>query len=194
MNVAPPFVDPPWDAPLDVEAALQHTPANATMKGMFLDAMVEGAKKRGVTLGGARARYVPFHDYPIREHMALLVESAHAFYPDLSLRQGLRKLGRGAHAALIASVVGRVVWATASDVRTAIEAMVKGYTISVPSCRLSVIECTDRQVTLRVEHVYWFLDSHHVGVFEGAMRAGGVDGAVRVRLSSPSDGELSCAW
>jgi hypothetical protein len=48
---------------------------------------------------------------------------------------------------------------------------------------------------VRMQGVSYFLDSHHVGALEGALRYAGVkDGTVRVRMRSSSDADLLCRW
>jgi uncharacterized protein (TIGR02265 family) len=193
--VPSPFVDPPWDAPLDPRAALRRVPAAETIKGMFLQAMVGAASAKGQLLPGARDRYVPFQDYPLREHVDLLVESAKLLYPDMPLRQGLRRIGRHAPAALRESTIGRVLWSSAHDVHSMLSAMAKGYAVVHPSSAVTVFEEGPNRARVSLERIWWFLDSHHVGCFEGAMRAAGVaTGTVKIRLSSFADGEMLCTW
>lgn len=188
------FVDPPWDAPLDVAAEIKRVPDGLTQKGMFLLPMVVEAKKRGLALSGARDRYVPFQDYPLREHVALLVEAARAFYPDVNVRQGLRRLGRGAYRAFMESTVGKVVWASVTDSHGALEGILKGYAIGVPGCSAKMIERRPHGAVIRLERIPYFLDSHHVGCFEGAARAIGIRARIRIRLDSSSSGEFLCEW
>lgn len=188
------FVDPPWDAPLDVPLELRRIPEAGRQKGMFLQAVQAEAQRRGVRLPSARERYVPFQDYPLREHAQLLVEAAEAFFPDVSTRVGLRRLGRGAVGALLESTVGKVVWSSAIDPHAALEAMTKAYGISMPGCAASIGARQARSAVVQLSRIPFFLDCHHVGCFEGAMRTMGVEGTVRLRLESFDSGELLCAW
>ena len=48
------FHEPPWQAPLDAEAVIASIPADATMKGMFLEATVARARQAGVEVPQAR--------------------------------------------------------------------------------------------------------------------------------------------
>jgi hypothetical protein len=89
-----PFVDPPWDAPLDVERALSDIPSDSKISGMFFVAVVTGAKTRGIALPSARERYVQFTFYPLAEFARLLVEASERFFPERTLRHALRTLGR----------------------------------------------------------------------------------------------------
>ncbi len=54
------FSEPPWQAVLDVPRALSIISADSTIAGMFFLAVLEGAKRRSVSLSGARERYLPF--------------------------------------------------------------------------------------------------------------------------------------
>jgi len=188
------FVSPDWTSPLDLVLELRRIPESARQKGMFLQAMVAEAKRRGAALPSARDRYVLFQDYPLREHAQLLAEFSAQFHPELPLRQGLRRLGRAAYAALTESTVGKVIWASATDPAGAVEAIVKAYEISIHGCSAKVVERTRTSARVRLERIHYFLDCHHVGCFEGGLRAAGVEGDVKIRLESYSSGELLCSW
>jgi uncharacterized protein (TIGR02265 family) len=188
------FVEPPWDAPLDLDAELRRVPETAKQKGMFLIPMVLEAKKLGHSLPSARERYVPFQDYPLREHVQLLVESARVLFPQQSLRQALRRLGRAAHKVFVESTVGKVVWAGVTDAPSALDAILKGYTISVPGCATRVVERGPNHARVRMERIYYFLDCHHVGCIEGAVRATGAEPKVRIKMDSATSGDFLCEW
>ncbi len=188
------FHEPPWSAPLDVAACLAAIPDGATVKGLFLLPMVAEAQKLGVVLTGARDRYLPFSDYPLREHASLLVEAARVLFPAASMREGLRKLGRGAQSAFCETTLGRVVWSTAEHLDGALDALAKGYALTSWPSRVEVVERAAGFARVRLDEVHYFLDSHHVGIFEGVMRACGVKGSVRVRLDSPVSGEILLTW
>src|SRR3954463_3688811 len=153
---------PDWDAPLDVESYLRATPRTATSKGMFTAAVIEGARRKGIALAGARERYLPFADYPLTEHMQILVEGAQALFPEVTLREGLRRLGRGAYDIFVQSTVGKVIFSRGSDgVAEVLGALVKAYEVTEPSVRFEVIEASKEQAVVRWSGVYSFLDSHH---------------------------------
>ena len=78
----------------------------------------------------ARERYVAFRFYPLIEHVQVLVETSQRVYPGVPLRQALRKLGRGAPNALVASTLGKVVLAAAAGVHDVIDAMAKAYPLN----------------------------------------------------------------
>lgn len=188
------FVEPPWGAPLDLPAILRAIPETATISGMFLEPLAEHARKAGTPLPTARERYIPFRFYPLREHAQLLIEMCQLHYAGLPLRHALRKLGRAAPTALVASTIGKVMLSSAVGVEELIRALVKTYPLNLRPGKLSVLEFAPRRVVLRLEDIFYFLDSHHVGTFEGLMRYGGKEGTVRICSYSNTAADFLCCW
>src|SRR5690348_17205959 len=102
------FIEPPWAEPLDVPRVLAGIPESASIAGMFFLALQEGAERRQVSLTFSRPRYLPFGFYPVREFAPLLVEAAGKFYPQQSLREGLRRIGTAGPLAFLSSTLGKV--------------------------------------------------------------------------------------
>lgn len=188
-----PFVDPPWEAPLDVERALVLIPDSATISGMFYLALVEGAKKRQVRLKFPEERYLPFRFYPLRAFAKLLVEACPLFYPGLPLRQGLRRSGKGGPAALLKSTLGKVTLGAASGVQEIVAAFAKTYSLNVRPSSCEVVRQGPSSMVVRLE-VPYFLDSHHVGAFEGTLEHAGVTGTVRIARRSDLSANLLLEW
>ena len=189
------FLSPAWDAPLDVSEYVHATPKTAQIKGMFISAVVDACREKGHTLSGARDRYIPFHDYPLVEHLELMAEGAPLLFPERSLRRALRSVGRASYATFVRSLVGRVVLSgSAGEMRPTIEAMIRGYEVSMPCAKLHIVDSSATSVTLTMTGMYTFLDSHHVGVFEGVARASGVHAEVLVRLRSLVAGDMRISW
>lgn len=187
------FLDPVWDAPLKVERALQVIPKEATISGMFFVALVRGAQQRNVKLPFPEPRYLPFKFYSLREFAPLLVAAAQQFHPSLSLRQGLRRIGKVGPKAFLSSTLGRVTLGVTAGVHEAVTAFAKTYALNVkPSC-CEVVKQSERAMVVRLD-VPYFLDSHHVGVFEGILEYAGVTGAVRIAGKSETVAELLLEW
>jgi uncharacterized protein (TIGR02265 family) len=187
-------VDPPWGAPLDAERVLADIPAKATIAGMFFLALAEGAERRQVTLDLPRARYLPFGFYPVREFAPLLVKAAGLFNPQSSLREGLRRIGRAGPGAFLGSTLGRVTLGASEGVHATVTAIAKTYGINTRPSRCAVLEAGERRMVLSLDDVVYFLDSHHVGVFEGTLEHAGVAGRVRLRPRSQTAGDLLLEW
>jgi uncharacterized protein (TIGR02265 family) len=188
------FVDPPWEAPLDVAGVLRTIPEQATIAGMFLEPLAEAARQQGLPLPSARERYVAFRFYPMREHAYLLIETCVRLYPNLPVRRALRKLGRGAPRALIASTIGKVVLGSAIGPAEIIRAIAQAYPLHVRPAKVNVLEMGNGRAVLRLEEILYFLDSHHVGVFEGVLSFAGRSGRIKMCAYSATAADLLCTW
>jgi uncharacterized protein (TIGR02265 family) len=187
------FVDPPWEAPLSVERALQAIPRGATISGMFFVALVQGAQQRNVSLPFSESRYLPFKFYSLHEFAPLLVDGAQQFHPALPLRQGLRRIGKVGPKALLSSTLGKVTLGVAAGVHEAVTAFAKTYSLNVKPSHCEVVRQSERTVVVRLE-VPYFIDSHHVGAFEGILEYAGVKGSVRIAKESETRAELLLEW
>ncbi|MET0342579.1 MAG: DUF2378 family protein [Polyangiales bacterium] len=189
------FIEPAWSAPLDAAAALRKIPEDASVAGMFLAPLSEGAKKLGTVLPSARDRYLPFQFYPMREHAKLMVEAAAVLFPKVPLRTALRKFGKLAPRSMLESTIGRVVLGSASNVEQTLAAMVRTYPLHIRPSQAELTRFTPGRAIVRLTDVYYFLDSHHVGAFEGAMYfAGKRQTHVRIRVASTSAADFLIAW
>ncbi|MET0793719.1 MAG: DUF2378 family protein [Polyangiaceae bacterium] len=187
-------MDPPWAEELDVARALSVIAPDAKIAGMFFIATVEAATRRNLSLPGARSRYLPFGFYPISEFAPLLLAAAERFYPDRSLRQGLRALGVRAPVVFAESVLGKVTLGSASGVHACIEAIAKTYPINIRPSKCTVGEVSSNACVVSLSEVHHFLDSHHVGVFEGTLQHAGAKGTVRLARKSDVSADLRLEW
>ena len=188
------FREPPWQAALDVTRALSLISAESTIAGMFFLGLLDAAKRRGVPLAGTRDRYLPFGFYPVAEFAPLLVQAAGGFHPTLSLRQGLRTIGAVGPAVLAKSVLGKVTLGSAIGVHAVIEAVANTYAVNIRSSSCAVTHKAQQACVLSLENVQYFLDSHHIGVFEGTLTHAGVSGQVRIARRSDFSAELLLEW
>lgn len=187
------FRDPPWDAPLDPAREIEHIPASALIRGMFILPVLQEAKRAGASLA-KRDRYVPFQFYALREHAQLMVDAAAVVFPQLPLRQALRRFGRGAPQAFVSSTLGRVVLQSAQGVEEVVTALAKGYELNMKPGRVHVDQPRPRVLDVTLEQIYFFIDSHHVGAFEGALHFAGSRGTVRVHRIDATTTVLRIEW
>lgn len=189
------FDDPPWDAPLDVDAVIRGLPAGATMKGMFTGAVADIARRTGATIESARERYVPFSDYPLDEHCRVMVEAARAIYPDVSVRQGLRRIGRGAPSVMLDSTIGRVTVGAVQGTQAVVREICKAYPLLTEPSDVRIIDAGEGWLVVRMKHVAFFVDCHHVGLFEGTLKYARVeDRRVRIRPGEDGATDLLLTW
>lgn len=186
--------DPPWAHPLDPAARLRAIPADATITGIFLSGVRDLARSSDVTLEAARPSYVAFKHYPLREHAELMVECAAKVFPALPLRQSLRKMGRGGAGVLIASHVGRVVFGSVEGPLELVRAMARSYGLHVKPGQAEAEPDGERRIVVRMRDIHYFLDSHHVGVFEGVLRHARVQATIQLRARSPADADFLLSW
>jgi uncharacterized protein (TIGR02265 family) len=188
------FSEPPWHAGLDVPRALSLISADSTIAGMFFLGVLEGAKRRGVTVPVTRERYLPFGFYPVAEFAPMLIAAAGLFHPGLSLRQALRSIGAAGPAVLAQSMLGKVTLGSAIGVHAVIEAVANTYAVNIRGSRCAVTHKAAQACVVSLDNVQHFLNSHHVGVFEGTMTHAGVPGQVRIASRSEFSAELLLEW
>jgi uncharacterized protein (TIGR02265 family) len=188
------FVEPPWAEPLDVKRVLAQIPKAASIAGMFFLALAVGAERRQVALAMPRPRYVPFSFYPVREFAPLLIAGAGSFHPHCSLREGLRRIGSAAPEAFLSSTLGRVTLGASEGVHATVSAIAKTYAINSRPSRCAVTKTEPRSMVVALDEVWYFLDSHHVGVFEGTLEHAGVKGSVRIHRRSETAADLLLEW
>jgi uncharacterized protein (TIGR02265 family) len=160
---------------------------------MFYQALMEGGKRRNVAIRFKEPRYLPFRFYSLRDFAELLVQASPLFHPGVSLREGLRRIGRGGPAALLKSTLGKVTLGAASGVHDVVAAFAKTYPLNVKpsSCTIERADLSSMVVRLSAPH---FLDCHHVGAFEGTLDHAGVKGGVRIAKRADTAAELLLQW
>ena len=188
------FVEPPWSASLNAEAEIRAMPETAQVRGLLIAPMLADAKKRGSSKPLPRERYLSFNLYPLREHARLLVDRCQDLFPELPFRQGLRKLGRAASDAFGASTLGKVTLGAAEGVHDIVTAFAKGYELNLQPGRAIVVESSPRRIVISLDDVHYFVDSHHVGAFEGVLRRAGVRGRVLIARRGRAAADLLLEW
>jgi len=169
-------------------------PDDVRVRGLLIMPMLAEVKRRGVTRAPPRERYVAFNLYPLRELARVLVDTSGDLFPDRSLRHGLRKLGRIAPTAFGATTLGKVTLGSALGVHAIVEAFAKGYELNIQPGRAVVMESNSRSIVVSLDDVYHFIDSHHVGAFEGALAHAGVRGTVKIAPRGSSGADLLLEW
>jgi uncharacterized protein (TIGR02265 family) len=104
-------------------------------------------------------------------------------------------MGRGSPGALVQSMIGRVVLGSVEGPLEILRAMAKSYALHTKPAMLSVVEQEPGRAIVRAKDVVYFLDSHHVGVFEGVLKYAQVEDAqVRIHSWSETEADLLCEW
>ncbi len=188
------FALPDWSAPFDPGPYFDCVPAEATSKGMFLQALVEEAHRRGVTLPD-EGPFQAFYDYPLARCMELTLEAAKLIHPDLSVREALRRIGRLSYGTFAESLIGRVVFGIAGrDMGRILKLASKGASIASTHGKIEVVDLQANTAMLRVSDVYVFAECFNTGIAESVFEVCGKQGIVAQRMSSLSDGEFWLQW
>jgi hypothetical protein len=76
----------------------------------------------------------------------------------------------------------------------AIAAMANAYELNLRPSRVSMADRGPTWAIVRLDKVSYFLDSHHVGTFEGVMKFAGVEGAVRIASRGAATADFLLRW
>jgi len=188
------FVEPDWDAPLDVDAYLAAVPRAAMTKGMFFARILDDYRERYLK-PPTRERYVGFKDYPLREWMELAVAATRDLWPQKPPREALRRIGHHGYTTFIQSFVGRVLFGVlGSNLESIMRISPKGYALAWNLMRADAVEVRPGSAILHLWQVYDFVDCYHGGLLEGVLRACNRSGRVRVRPVSLSEAYYLVDW
>jgi uncharacterized protein (TIGR02265 family) len=194
------FVTPDFSKPLHLGAYLARVPAEATCKGMFFDDIIKAVTKASPQAGAelvphVARRYVPFRDYPLREHMELTARAVQLLYPALPQREGLRRLGWLAFPAFTESLVGRIIFGIlGNDLDKVFELGPRSFSVSLSHGRATAYRIGEAHWQYVFTEVYGFLDAYYVGVLEGPIKKLGKVPQVRLSPASLSEGVMDIRW
>ncbi len=183
------FAEPDWNAPLDLEERLAHVPADAMNKGIVLMGPVHEVKeKTGKQIG--RGEYGLFTDYPVKEMIEIILEAARLLHPDVPIREGIRRVGRGLFPRLRSSAAGRMLFALAgNNIFSAVRLVGRAHALG--SCtRASASVVDEHTILVEVRNAWIFPESYQVGIYEGALPTYNKTGRVLVRTRSLSEIDL----
>jgi uncharacterized protein (TIGR02265 family) len=184
----------------DLAKYLANTPENATCKGLFFQDVLKAVRVAAPTTTAERLpqlarRYVAFQDYSLREHMELTTQVAALLYPQVSMREGLRRLGWLVFPGFADSLVGKVIFTIfGEDLERVYELGPRSFPVSLSRGRAESERVGERHWRITFREIYGFLDCYYVGVLEGPIRRVHKSGEVRLRAESLSDGVMDVRW
>jgi uncharacterized protein (TIGR02265 family) len=155
--------------------------------------IVSQAQRGGAPIG--RERYTSFRGYPLSEWLDLLPRAAEVAYPHVPPREGMRRFGHTAFSTFTSSTAGRVLFSMAGQ-SPAMAARLAGRAFDVIGShgRVHVLDVGDNYAVLGLRDMWDYIDSWHVGVYEGALAALRVQGDVRVRPMDRTNADLEIRW
>lgn len=116
----------PLKGDVDVEAQARDIPPSFVVKGMFFTRLRDKLGDRWAAFEKSLEHpprlgiFMPFNDYPQADYLRLCGAAAAAAYPNLPLREGLRRLARDDFRVFASSTFGKVVLASVGDVHRAL--------------------------------------------------------------------------
>jgi uncharacterized protein (TIGR02265 family) len=188
------FVEPDWKAEIDFASRLAAVPADATVRGMFLQLLQESMS--GDANGPVRARrYVSFKNYPMRDYVELLALSCSRPARGVGHAECVRRLGRMVYPKYADTITGTAIFAAAGrDFRRVLELCPAAYRVSTPTADVSIINVEAGRARVALRRMWNLPDFHQVGIFEGAMDLCGVTGSITVERHNLCDVDFEVRW
>jgi len=172
---------------------IEQTPKDHTVKGMYVGGLLDTLKAHRVSCSLTAVQ--AFKDYPLRDYMELLVDSALTLYPRQTPSEGLRALGRLAIPTFAKSIVGGVLMGTVGrSWELALKCVARGYEVSLRPGKCTVTAMSPGRTVLQLRSVWNFGTSYQVGVIEGLMEWCQISGLVSPTAVSRCDVDLKLEW
>jgi uncharacterized protein (TIGR02265 family) len=173
---------------------IAHTPATCETNGMYAVNLLDLLRTHGVVVQGVRPPQ-RFRRYPLREYMELQLLAAVSVYPDKTVADGLRCLGRFVIPTFAQSLVGSVMMSMATCTwEGALGGLARGYSLSLHPGEARVADFRRAHARVELRGIWSFGDTYQVGVIEGLMKWCEIDGrAVPTKLSRANT-DITLEW
>ena len=173
---------------------IAHTPAACETNGMYALNLLELLRINGVVVPGARPPQ-RFRRYPLREYMELQLLAVVSIYPDKTVAEGLRCLGRFVIPTFARSLAGSVMMSMASCTwEGALGGLTRGYSLSLHPGEARVAEFRRDHARVELRGIYHFGDTYQVGVIEGLMKWCDIDGRAVATKLSRANTDINLEW
>lgn len=174
--------------------AIDRTPADATINGMYMAGLHDAIESRGIKLAKSESIRA-FRFYSLREFMELTLSGALTLYPKRDIAEGLQMIGRMAIPTFASSLSGKVLMGVAGrSWELALTCVSRGYQLSLRPGHANIRNVGTRRVCVELRDVWNFGDSYQVGVVEGLMDWCNINGSVSATPRSPSNTDLMIEW
>jgi len=160
---------------LDAEAIARGIPSSYQVKGMFFARLVDQLGADGFARVEPElaspprfGRFVPFSDYPQADYVRISTATAQKLYPNVSLREGMRRLGRDDFNVLATSTIGKITLAAVGDARSVLLKAPFIYEKLSPGWRVTGEALDDSTVRIEFTPVYGTWE-YTLGQLEGVV-------------------------
>ncbi len=189
---------PRFDAPVDLDAHLQHTPAGTTCKGLFFHDLLRTGARAGLThaelcqaAGIPDRRYQRFHDYPLSDFLRLLMATARHAHARVPMGEGLRLIGRGAFDVVMESQIGRALLSVLSrDLDGLLKRGPRVYKQMLSEGEMVTEQVSFRAYVFHIKKLPLFLETYQVGALEGVLAHCGATGQILIQLDDLGTGRI----
>jgi len=174
------------DGALDIDALVSRIPQSYTVKGMFCTRFAEMlggeyARLEPKLLAAPRSgRFVPFKDYPQADYTRIVAAAATKRFPDLPMREAMRRIARDDVGTFASSMFGKIVFTLVGDARASLVRVPDAYHRIAPGPTVSSEELDAHTVRLTFEH-YLGSAEYVLGQLEGVVISFGRTPVVTVR-------------
>jgi len=193
MTPPPGFAVPDQTRPIDVDKLCAEMPADAFVRGMYMQGVLTLLERAGKKLDG-HGPYIAFKEYHVINHVRLIADAAPALYPKEPLRRAMNLLGRDAYGTLVDSMIGRVIFGVLGrDIVRITKLVGKAYEVSGRGVTATLLEIGSNHSHVRIDGAYGLVDCYHLGAFEGLCDACGRSCVIYTKQTDRG-GELFTVW
>ena len=143
-----------------------------------------------------RQKYKPFVSYKRSEAMRVEAHLAQLLYPDLPLREGLRRVCHRIYPQFLSSLLGRIVLVAlfSGDVDAVLGAGPKMMAAVTSFGKVDARRVGERHWLYHYRDYYSWLDSGDVGIIEGLLRHYNVEPELTIAMPSTFEMWLDIRW
>jgi len=161
---------------------------------MFMNFVLDFEREHGGS-PYPRRQYIPFKSYPVSDYCALVDEVATYSLPHLTMAEARRQIGLHIYPAFAETMVGTALFAVAGhDFQRVLTLGSRAYEVSVDPCMVEVSQPRPGQAFVRLRDIWSYVDTLHLGIWQGAMKRCGVRGQIEVHSLSRCDADFSIYW
>lgn len=190
--------DRPLVGSVDAEARVAAIRPSVTTKGMYLADLMSRLDARRIEevwpklqAAPRHRKYQQFLDYPFADALRWLHAVARQSYPNVSLLEGLRQLGRDTVKVFLASHAGQVVRSMNLGPRDALLRMPAMWKVTDPSHTVIALERSPTEVHFEVHGFPGWLDCGLIGTLEQVVLSRTTTPEIDVVLFGPEHGEFT---
>ncbi len=198
----PPLHSPAFHEPLDVERVVAQVPQTALIKGFFIDSFEKLILKERPDLKGKlyegleRKGFSPLKTYWRGEIMRAEAQFSRLAFPDVPLREALRRACHLIYPSFLSSLIGRVVLVAlfAGDVDAVLKAGPKMFSAMTNYGSVTAERKGDRHWLYHYTDYYGWVDCGDVGVIEGLLMHYGMEPRIEIASGAPFDLWMDIRW